>query len=169
MAFHATRMQFDPAEVDYGFEGGGPREPSEKQVRYAQRLAQQLAIPLPQDALIDFDACRSFIDDALTRTPASTKQIEFAEYIARTTGIELPPSATASSKAISEFIEANRKLLPNEPGAYSPGQGAGMSSAPPTDKQILFAARLARENQMRCTSRVRARTQTHRACEIARK
>lgn len=148
-ALHVTRMQFDDTSP-LGFEGnyGGGRPPSEKQVQYAQRLAQQTATELPQEALMDSDACSRFIDDALSRTPPSAKQVEYANTIARQLNMDMPPGVTASAKACSEFIDANQGLMGGMGGG---GGGRNLQAGPgqaPSEKQILFAARLARERQL---------------------
>mmetsp|Transcript_73872 Transcript_73872/g.135025 ORF Transcript_73872/g.135025 Transcript_73872/m.135025 type:complete len:338 (-) Transcript_73872:14-1027(-) len=151
---HAPRMQFE----DYDFGMYGSRTPSEKQLRYAQQLAQQLGKPLPDGASQDADRCSQFIDDCLAQRPArppSARQIAFAQDIARQTGIELPASATTSAKACSDYISANRDRLPPRGAGTGVGVdssmgvsfgGAGSDSGAynmPSQKQILYAAQLA--------------------------
>lgn len=152
-ALHASRMQFDDA-TPLGFESyGGAKPPSEKQVQYAQRLAQQTAMELPQDALMDSMACSRFIDDALSRTPPSPKQIEFATTIARQLNLEMPEGVTSNAKACSEFISANQMLMGGGGGGgYGASSSSGGGNYPPraastgrepSEKQILYAASLA--------------------------
>ena len=158
-AIHGTRMQYDDESYGMAYE---QRPPSEKQVRYAQRLAQQLAKSLPQDALHDSEACSKFIDECLSEAPPSEKQVQFAQTIARDAGIELPAFVTTSSKACSEYINANQHLLSGRPRSYDGGSGGmgmgmgmGMGNAP-TEKQILFAARLARDRNLGLSAEVLA-------------
>jgi len=139
VALHATRMQ----EADFGF-SSAPRPPSEKQVQYAQRLAQQLGFELPSETLNDMTQCSNFIDEMLSKAPPSERQVAFAKQIATTANIELPEAALQSSKSISQYIEANQMLL------QGPGMGGGMgmgmaggANRLPTDKQITFAVSLA--------------------------
>lgn len=136
-ALHATRMQ----EADWGFDSGA-RPPSEKQIQFAQRLAQQTATELPQGVFNNGFECSQFIDEALSKVPPTDKQIEFARTIAANANIELPDHAIASSKSISAYIEANKGLAPMSPGMGGGGSGG---TGPPTPKQITFAAKLAQQ------------------------
>lgn len=146
-ALHATRMQY----ADYGFDAG-PRAPSDKQVRYAQLLAQRAALELPPEALVNGEECSAFIDKALQMTPPSERQIEFARSIARAANLELPEHALVSSKSVSAYIEANQHL---SSGISMPGYTGGSSSSrEPTEKQILFAATLARRLNVGLTAEV---------------
>jgi hypothetical protein len=127
---------------DFGY--FGPRPPSEKQVAYAQRLAQQLAFELPPEALSDAAVCSEVIDEMLGKTPPSERQVAFARQIATTAKIELPETALQSSKTISQYIEEHRGRLPL--GEVGMGMGAESSeNRPPTEKQIVFAASLAQK------------------------
>lgn len=138
-ALHATRMV---ESVDWGYDAA-PSPPSEKQIKLAQRLAQEVALELPPQVITSKDECSSFIDRALNLKPPTEKQVEFARTIALTANIELPEHAIASSKAVSMYIEANQHLI-----AGMAGSPAGMSNRPPTDKQLLFAANLARQRNV---------------------
>ena len=137
-ALHATRM----VEADYGFDAG-PRPPSEKQIRYAQTLAQQVALELPPRAATDSMECSAFIDMALAKVPPSPRQVEFAKSIAQQANIDLPEYALTSSKAISAYIEANQHLSAGMGGGMR-ATGAMASQKEPSEKQILFAVSLAR-------------------------
>lgn len=144
-ALHVTRMQMQDEPL-FGFGGAGPRPPSEKQLMYAQRLAQQLSLELPQEAQSDMSACSNFIDDALSRAKPTDRQIEFAKIIAASLQQPLPDHVLESSKAISLYIESNKMLVPQGAGGGAMSGGMGSSgSGEPTEKQILFAARLARQ------------------------
>ena len=78
---HATRMQYEGEDMGMGSEGTGVRQPSEKQVAYAQRLSQQVGMEIPPDAYTDAGRCSAFIDAALDRTPPTERQIQYAETI----------------------------------------------------------------------------------------
>ena len=97
---HSTRMQLDDG-MGYG---ASDYEPSEKQVRYAQQLAQRAGVPLPEEALVDRERCSIFIDEALSKCAPSSKQVAFAESLAMAKGEPLPDDARASAKACSEYI-----------------------------------------------------------------
>lgn len=163
-ALHCTRMQQYDDDTNYGmpFES---RPPSEKQVQYAQRLAQQLAKPLPQEALQEMNACRDFIDECLSQAPPTERQVQYAQTIARDAGIALPDYATRNAKACSEYIDANQHLLAGRPRSYGAvesagpargamGGGMGMGGGIPTDKQILYAATLARQRNLGLSAEV---------------
>lgn len=140
-----THMQFD-GDSSYG----EIRPPSEKQIAYAQALAQQVKKPFPEKALKDSEECRDFIDDCLAKIPPTGSQIAFAETIAREVGIELPEVVTRSRKDCSDYISANRHLLPTEIG--NKGDTRGSSSGPPTEKQLLFAIKLAQQRNLGLTA-----------------
>jgi len=147
-ALHATRMQFTDSAGGYG------SEPSEKQVRYAQQLAQRSGLALPQDALLDRERCSAFIEEALGKSAPSARQIAFAESLAATKNEPLPASVRSSAKAISEYIDQNQHLATPAAGGRSYGGGgsslrsSASDSLLPTDKQLLYAATLARQKQV---------------------
>mmetsp|Transcript_4571 Transcript_4571/g.6458 ORF Transcript_4571/g.6458 Transcript_4571/m.6458 type:complete len:266 (-) Transcript_4571:66-863(-) len=155
---YRARMQADDSGASYGNYGGmfEARPPSEKQLAYAQRLAQQVGSTIPEDALKDSMQISQFIDDCLTKAKPTERQVAYAQTIARDAGIELPEAATRSSKACSEFIEANQHLLPGRrnmgTGVPVPGSagGGGMAMGgsmrnPPTQNQIMLAVSLAQQ------------------------
>ena len=90
-------MTFDDG---LGYGGGG--EPSEKQMSYAQSLAQRTGLRLPPEALSDREACSAFIDEALSVSPPTSRQLAFAETLAAASGSPL----TAEVRDLTE---------PNEP------------------------------------------------------
>jgi len=139
-ALHCTRMMFDGSD-DLGV---GPRPPSAKQIAYAQSLAQSLSLALPGSALIDSSECSIFIDDALSQMPPTEKQFSYASTLAQAAGIPLPEEVRSSRKAASEFIEAHKGAsLGGSPSQYG-GAAYGGAADVPSDKQIVFAASLAR-------------------------
>ena len=126
---------------------------------------------LPAEAEYDSIKCSAFIDGQLSKTPPTSKQvrasatcpcvmplpnrsispvspisaactqIEYARVLATRAGVEIPLDVQQSSASISKFIEQY---------ADRSGQlGGPVSSVPvgtmPSEKQLLFAARLARE------------------------
>lgn len=72
--------------------------------------------------------------------PATSKQLDFARKLAEEQGTEIPPGMENDRRKLSELIET----LLNK-GGGSGDVGSLVSDAHPTDKQLLFAARLARE------------------------
>lgn len=126
---------------------------------------------MPAEAEYDSIKCSAFIDGQLSKTPPTSKQvrasatcpcvmplpnrsispvspisaactqIEYARVLATRAGVEIPLDVQQSSASISKFIEQY---------ADRSGQlGGPVSSVPvgtmPSEKQLLFAARLARE------------------------
>ena len=140
-ALHATRMQFSDSA------GGYDDAPSEKQVRYAQQLAQRSGLALPPDALIDRDRCSAFIDEALGKSEPSARQISFAESLAATKNEALPAEVRGSAKAISEYIDQNMHLAMGAAGGRGQYNGTADPRLP-TDKQLLYAAVLARQKRV---------------------
>ena len=149
---HASRMQLEGGGSDsFGFYEERP--PSEKQVAFAQRLAQQTAKSLPEAALQDMGACSQFIDECLSQTPPTERQLAFAQTIARDSGIDLPQQSTLSSKAVSDYINANQHLLRGGVGGGGiGGGGSGIGAALPTEKQIMYAVKLARDRNFGLTA-----------------
>ena len=153
-ALHGTRMQFDSSD-GMGYDGGS-YEPSEKQVRYAQQLAQRAGLPLPQEALVDRDRCSAFIEQALGLCAPSAKQVAFAESLAAAKNEPLSSEARASAKAISEYIDQNMQYASGAGGGGGGGGGGGAATTYgnvgdarlPSDKQLLYAAALARQNRV---------------------
>lgn len=143
LATHALlRARFctmSDSEIYAGFSDGTP---SEKQVKYAEQLAQRSGLQPPGDVYSDRDACSAFIDEALSRSAPSAKQLAFAESLARTMGTELPVEVLGNAKACSEYIDQNQRMSSSSTGAGSYGARV------PTDKQLIYAASLARQNSM---------------------
>mmetsp|Transcript_36046 Transcript_36046/g.61868 ORF Transcript_36046/g.61868 Transcript_36046/m.61868 type:complete len:239 (+) Transcript_36046:3-719(+) len=139
-----TKAQFD------AFGEAGPQPPSEKQVAYAQRLAMQMATPLPEQALTNRQQCSDFIESMLEKAPASEKQLEFANSLAAKAGMSVPEHATQSSAAISKFIEGFGG------GSRQGGTAAATDPNMPTEKQLAFAVKLARERRLGLSAEVLA-------------
>jgi len=124
---------------DDAYLGFPQTEPSQKQLDYAEKLAQRAGITIPDDVRTHRSACTSFIDDALSMIPPSAAQERFATSLAEARGVPLPGDVLRSAKAVSEYI--NRNPLAS---GYSPTNDSTL----PTTKQLLFAAQLARKAGM---------------------
>lgn len=159
-------------------EGRTPREssgPSEKQLAFARTLAGERNEPLPEGIADDWRVCRDFIDRMLKTPrpagapgvpataggggggaggarPPSDKQIAFARKLAAERQTEVPEAALKDGRACSTFID---EMLAKKPaaGMAAPaapaGGGGGGNAKPPSDKQIAFAQKLAREKGLR--------------------
>ena len=82
------------------------RAPTEKQLQYARRLAGDLGLALPADAVTSMRACGEFID----KVPPSHKQLEFAKTLAGRQHIEVPADALRYRKACRAFIDACQQV-----------------------------------------------------------
>ena len=110
-------------------EDGGP---TDKQIRFAESLAAEHGVQIPQAALASKQACSAFIEkcQGMSRSSGSStagvlvpteKQLNYARKLAVEHGLRIPPDAMASRRACSDFID----------------------SIPPTKKQAEFAKALA--------------------------
>lgn len=80
--------------------------PTERMIAAAVTAAARHSVKLPPDYERDFDVCKAFLDEYLSRpTP---KAISYAQTIASELGLELPASALVSGKELSAWIDANR-------------------------------------------------------------
>lgn len=75
-------------------------------------------------------------DQDYYRLPVTEKQLRYARQIAATTGIVIPWDAQQDRRALSSWIDENRKTANKNP-----------FSAYPTSKQVAFAERIARLKQ----------------------
>ena len=101
-------------------EGVEPRAsgtPSEKALAYAQRIATDAGIALPDEAAVNAKACSDFIDAHVsTRQSApSPKALEYALQLAEQTGAKLPEEAAVDYRVCKEFIDKAKKKRPPSP------------------------------------------------------
>lgn len=87
--------------------------PTQKMADFATSIAKRLNLELPLDVMVDFDACKQFIDaniDAANAipNPPSEKQVKFATSIATKKGLTIPAEALAQGKELSKWIDANK-------------------------------------------------------------
>lgn len=80
--------------------------PTEKMVDSAKRAADRHGVKLPTGVDKDFDVCKAFLDKYLNLPTA--KALSYAEKIAKDKGVALTDEARANSKALSEWIDANK-------------------------------------------------------------
>ena len=113
---------------------GAPSEylqgPSEKQLAYAEALAEQVGVDVPEDVRADKIACSEFIDQQLRRLPPSDKQLAYAEALAEKFGADVPEDVRTSKIACSEFIDQQKQR------------------EPPSEKQLAFVKELAQQAQI---------------------
>ena len=113
---------------------GAPSEylqgPSEKQLAYAEALAEQVGADVPEDVRTSKTACSEFIDQQLRRLPPSDKQLAYAEALAEQVGADVPEDVRTSTTACSEFIDQQ------------------LQRVPPSDKQLALVKDLALKAQI---------------------
>jgi DNA topoisomerase-1 len=117
--------------IDFTF---GDYIPSPKQIEYAERIAKEQGIALPDGYKTDGKICSEFIEKNKTVPKASDKQIELAEKLAKEQGLSLPNGYKENIEICSNFIDKAFKTQP----AYKP-----------SDKQILFAEKLSKEKDLK--------------------
>ena len=100
--------------------GGDERPPTPAMRRYAAALARRKGLKPPRGYTRSSAVCRAFLEQHATgqapregtgetSTQPSPAQLSFAEALARQQGIVIPDAAKASARAMSKWIDANRK------------------------------------------------------------
>ncbi len=119
---------------------GADPAPSPKALQFAHNLAEQYSVPMPEDAKSSAVICSAFIDQTLDANPTAPteKQVAFVTKLCAERGQEVPAEALVDRRKCSKVID---ELL----GNAAAGDDGAASGTEPSDKQILFAARLARE------------------------
>ena len=119
------------------------RPPSDKQLRFAEKLAGQAGVEVPADARQNAAGCSKFIG-ALTKKlgprPPSARQLEFAQQVARDQQVRLPQAAQESAAACSKFIDKHRPGGAQGPAANGTRADPGR---PPSEQQLVYLRRLA--------------------------
>lgn len=98
---------------------------SDKQVGFAQKIADSLGCEIPVELLNDREGLSSWINEGLERLPRdpegravfkpSPKQTGFAEKVAHDAGIEIPAECYVNAMEMGRFIDANIGSLKNRP------------------------------------------------------
>jgi hypothetical protein len=147
----------DAFEVLRGDDGNtGKAPPTEKQISFAQTLAQQRGIPMPSSATKSKRACSTFIEEsqALISSGRPTerqvdlgydlpteRQLDYARRIAAERGMTLSAAALSSRKACSDWIDR----------------------VPPSPKQVQFAKAIAERRGLELPPEVLTKKRT---CEM---
>jgi DNA topoisomerase-3 len=97
--------------------GGGGGAPSEKMLAFAERIAQALGQPLPEEVRTNGRACSDFItankDAAQAHMatsddrPPTDKMLGFARKLAAESGVDLPEEVTTKFAACRAFIDTH--------------------------------------------------------------
>lgn len=87
---------------------------TEKQIKFAERIAQSLGEEVPQECYEEFDKMKDWIDENLQKMEKdedgrcifkpSEKQTSFAETISKRLGVPIPEEAFVNSEKMSKFI-----------------------------------------------------------------
>lgn len=80
--------------------------PTEKMIAAGKAAAERHGVKLPQDFETDFDVCKQFLDEYLTKP--SPKALSFAERIASDKGLTIPDEVRLNAKELSAWIDANK-------------------------------------------------------------
>lgn len=98
---------------------------SDKQVSFAQRIADSLGCEVPVECLNDKVGLSTWIDENLKALPKdsgghavfkpSLKQVGFAEKVANDAGKEIPADCYFNAAEMSKFIDDNISCLKNKP------------------------------------------------------
>ena len=122
---------------------GADPAPSPKALQFAHDLAEQYSVTLPEEAKSSAVLCSAFIDQTLDANPSppTEKQVAFVTKLCAEKGQQVPAEALVDRRKCSKAID---ELLGNAPE----GDDSAAGRTEPSDKQILYAARLAREKGM---------------------
>jgi len=80
-------------------------KPTNKQLAYVKKLAEQAGVELNEDDLSTFHKVSVLIDELQKKIKPTEKQIAFARKIAESKGIEVPPEAFESRSAMSRWLD----------------------------------------------------------------
>lgn len=86
----------------------GEYPPSEKQLAFAKRIAEETKSEIPADGLKSAKVLSTWIDSMTSKMPArgpSEKQLAFAKKLAEEKGVDLPTDVSTDGKACSAFID----------------------------------------------------------------
>ena len=117
--------------IDFTF---GDYIPSPKQIEFAERVAKERGVALPEGYKTNGRICSEFIENNKSVPKASEKQIELAEKLAKEQGLSLPEGYKENIEICSKFIDKAFKTQP----AYKP-----------SEKQIAFAEKLSEEKGLK--------------------
>ncbi|EFO9318205.1 type IA DNA topoisomerase [Campylobacter lari] len=82
-------------------------KPTQKQIQYAEKLAKENDLSLPENYKENMKICAEFISSALSNAkpqPATQKQIQYAEKLAKELNMNLPENYKNDMKICSHYI-----------------------------------------------------------------
>lgn len=118
----SPRLNLNPTQKESSLmsEDNG-RAPSVKQLEFAERIAEQTGVPLPEEARTSMSACSRFIDENKSKMPSSgslpptQKQLEFVKRVAQAAGVAVPEGVLSDARECSRFIDEHKSKLDNSP------------------------------------------------------
>lgn len=84
-------------------------KPSDKMLEFAKNIANKVGVQVPDEVMVDWDACKAFIDshkDVAMRP--SDKQLNFANSIASNRGLTIPAEVLANGRELSKWIDEHK-------------------------------------------------------------
>lgn len=80
-------------------------KPTNKQLAYVKKLAEQAGVDLNEDDLSTFHKVSVLIDELQKKIKPTDKQLSFAKKIAEKMNAEIPQEALESKVAMSRWLE----------------------------------------------------------------
>ena len=80
-------------------------KPTNKQLAYVKKLAEQVGVDLHEDDLSTFHNVSMLIDKLQKKIKPTDKQLSFAKKLAEKMNAEIPQKALESKAAMSRWIE----------------------------------------------------------------
>ncbi|MBK3779953.1 hypothetical protein G3A43_06770 [Paraburkholderia aspalathi] len=80
--------------------------PTPKMLAAASNAATRHGVKLPENADTDFDICKAFLDEYLSKP--TDKALKYAHGIAKDKGLTVPDAALTDARELSTWIDANR-------------------------------------------------------------
>ncbi|MEX3984242.1 hypothetical protein AB4Y45_35385 [Paraburkholderia sp. EG287A] len=80
--------------------------PTPKMLTAATNAATRHGVQLPETAETDFDVCKAFLDEYLSKP--TEKALKYAHGIAKDKGLTVPEAALTDARELSAWIDSNK-------------------------------------------------------------
>ena len=80
--------------------------PTPKMLTAATNAAARHGVPLPENAETDFEVCKAFLDEYLSKP--TEKALKYAHGIAKDKGLTVPDAALSDARELSTWIDSNK-------------------------------------------------------------
>ncbi len=84
------------------------KQPTEKMVSFAQKIAERKQLTLPPLAVEDYEICRTFLDQHGAILPPTEKALNWALDIAKKKNLKLSAETCGDARLLSAWIEEHR-------------------------------------------------------------